>query len=274
VAPLDIATDVEALRLAVSQPFLDSARFTLEGEGVFDLTNQKTRVFNTVGLSNDRIRTLSATLSAAWRPEPGGHLTAAVELRKGLEVFGASRPGDASLSRFGADPQAFVARFRSDGETPTFRFVRLFGRLEGQTTDHALTAPEQYAVGNLSIGRGYEPGSAFGDRALAVSGEVRIGPLPVGRRFQLEPFVFYDAARLWTLTPGLHTRRDIASWGGGVRLDLPGKLHVELFYADPLKPPQGSGQPTPPARLFLNVTVGLNDVFSAVARRTSEGGGQ
>lgn len=274
VAPLDIATDVEALRFTVSQPLYETTQFSLEGEGAFELTNQKTKVFNSVGLSDDRLRTFSATLNGAWRPDAGGHLNGAIELRKGVSVFNSSHAGDPNLSRFGSDPEAFLARFRSDGETPTFHALRLFGRLEAQTTSRALTAPDQYAIGNLSIGRGYEPGAAFGDRAIAGSAELRIGPFPIGSHFHLEPFVFYDAARLWTLTPGLHTRRDIESWGGGLRLDAPGKLHVELFYADPRKPPQGPGQPTPHPRVFLNVTVGLNDVFSAIGRRTSNGGGQ
>jgi hemolysin activation/secretion protein len=274
VAPLDIATDVQAGRVALDQPIIAREDLSLSGQVAFEVTNQKTKVFNTIGLSNDKLRVFSASLSGSWRPRFGGHLNAGLELRQGVDVFGASKLNDANLSRFGADPQSFVVRFRSDGETPTFAHLRLFGRLDAQTTEHALTAPEQYAIGNLSIGRGYEPGAAFGDRALAVVGEARLGPFPLGSRFRLEPFAFYDAARLWTLTPGLHTRRDLSSWGGGVRLDMPGKIHLELFYAEPRKPPQGLGEPTPHARVFLNLTVGLNDVFSAIGRRTSKGGGE
>ncbi len=275
VTPLDIATDVQAARIALDQPLYDSATFNGHIYAAFEINNQKTKVFNTVGLSNDRMRIFAAGASGAWHPRNGGLLDGAIELRQGVDAFGGSKLGDADLSRFGADPQGFSIRLRSTVETPSFHTVRLYAHVEGQLTGDALTAPEQYAFGNLSIGRGYEPGAAFGDRALAVTGELRGGPYPMfGGKLQVSPFGFYDAGRLWTLTPGAHTRIDLASAGGGLRLDVPGKMHLELFYAEPLRPPVGLGAPVPTPRVFLNVTFGLNTVFQGLARYASNGDGR
>ncbi|HEY5106442.1 MAG TPA: POTRA domain-containing protein [Caulobacteraceae bacterium] len=273
VTPLDIATNVLSARLDLSQPLIERSNLSLTADGAFEYNDQKTKVFKTVGLSDDRLRTFSASLSGAWRPSFGGDASFSVEIRKGVDILAASDPGDASLSRFGADPQALVERFSLQGETPTFHYLRVALRGEGQYTDTALTAPDEYAVGNLSIGRGYDPGAAFGDQALAGSAELRAGPITVANRVHLEPFIFYDAARLWMLTPGDHTRRDLTSYGGGLRLDVTGKLHVELLYAQPQRPPLGPGNPTPHGRVLLNVTFGLNDLISAVYRRGSEGVG-
>ncbi|MGA0599113.1 ShlB/FhaC/HecB family hemolysin secretion/activation protein [Caulobacter sp. KR2-114] len=274
VAPLDIATNVATGRFAISQPFVERTSLSVVGEAAFEIDDQKTKLFKTIGISDDELRVLSASLRAEWRPRQGGQLSGSVELRKGLDILGASHSGDTNLSRLGADPQAFVAKFKLEGETPTVQRLRLYGRLEGQDSDHPLTAPEQYAVGNLSIGRGYEPGAAFGDKAIAGVAEVRFGPFPVASRFRLEPFVFYDAARLWTLTPGAHTTIDVASYGGGLRIDMPGRGRLEMTYAVPHEPPLGHGQPVPGSRFMVNLTVGLTDAVSMLTRSVSKGGGR
>ena len=266
VTPLDIATNVLSARLDLNQPLIERSNLSLAADGAFEFNDQKTKVFRTVGLSDDRLRTFSVSLNGIWRPAFGGEANFSLEIRKGVDILSASHRGDASLSRFGADPQALVERFSLQGETPPFHYLRLALRGEGQYADTALTAPDQYAVGNLSIGRGYEPGAAFGDQALAGSAELRFGPFTVANRAHLEPFIFYDAVRLWTLTPGDHARRDITSYGGGVRLDVTGKLHVELLYAEPQRPPLGPGNPIPHGRVLLNVTFGLNNLISAVYR--------
>lgn len=273
VAPLDIATNVQSGRIDISQPLIERSDFSLVADGAFELNNQKTQVFKTVGLSDDRLRIFSASLSGQWRPTFGGDASFSAELRKGVDILGASDPGDASLSRFGSDPQALVEHFSVSGDTPVFHSFHLALRAEGQYTTTPLTAPDQYAIGNLSIGRGYDPGAAFGDQALAGSAELRAGPFTLANRVHLEPFIFYDAARLWMLTPGDHTRRDLTSWGGGVRLDVTGKVHVELLYAQPQRPPLGPGNPTPPGRVLLNVTFGLNDLISAVYKHRPVSGG-
>ncbi len=274
VAPLDIATNVATGRFAISQPFVERAVISVTGEAAFEIDDQKTKVFKTIGITDDELRVLSAQVRAEWRPKAGGQFSGSIELRKGVDVLNASHSGDANLSRVGADPQAFVAKLRLEGESPTFSHIRLYARFEGQTADHALTAPEQYAVGNLTIGRGYEPGAAFGDQAAALATEVRFGPFPVATRFKLEPFMFYDTARLWTLTPGAQTRRDISSWGGGLRVDMPGKARLELTYAVPRASPTGPGDPIPSSRVMVNLTVGLNTLFAGLSNRLSKGSGQ
>ena len=49
-------------------------------------------------------------------------------------------------------------------------FVRT--RLEGQWTDDPLLNFDEYSIGNLSIGRGYDPGANSGDRAIGFAGEI------------------------------------------------------------------------------------------------------
>ena len=271
VAPLDLASDVQIGRIALAQPIYRRGDFKLEAEGAFEVDDQRTRIFKTLALSTDKLQILSGSLTGEWRPSTGGDASLTVEIRKGVNIAGASRPGDPNLSRFGADPQATVGQFRFSGETPEFYRISLAGRLEGQVAGSSLTAPDQYAIGNLSMVRGYQPGSAFGDSAIAGSIEIRFGPFPVTDRFRIQPFGFYDAARLWVLTPGAHSAQDVASYGGGIRVDAPGLVHLELMYAQPDRPFTVGG-PTPKGRVLLNLTVGLNAVYDALAGRSGNGG--
>jgi len=274
ITPLDVAADVDLGRIGLDQPLYERNGLKLDTEAAFEVDDQDTKIFHTLGLSKDRLQIFSLSLNSEWKPLQGGDATFSLQLRKGVNIYGASQPGDPLLSRPGADPQAVVGQWAFAGETPAFfKIISLAARFEGQIADHALTAPDQYAIGNLSIGRGYQPGAAYGDSAVAGNGEVRFGPFPIGGKFQLQPYGFYDAADLWTLTPGAHTQHNIASVGGGVRIDAPGLMHIDIAYAQPLDPAI-VGSPTPHGRVLVNITVGLSQAYNALFGHGSKGAGQ
>jgi hemolysin activation/secretion protein len=272
VAPLDLATDVVTGRLAVTQPIFERLFQTLTATAAFEANDQRTRVFSRIGLTDDRLRIVSLGLNGEWRFADGARIALAAEVRQGLGILGASRRGDPSLSRQDADPDATVGKISLEGVTPRLFKLRLVARVEGQIASAPLTAPEQYEVGNLTIGRGYEPGALFGDDAVATSLEARLGPFTAMRRFQIEPFAFYDRVQVWTRTPGAPIDHAVNSVGGGLRLETQHHLHIDLTYAQPLDPPLGMGEPTPHGRVLLNVTMGLNDVYDALHRRLTAGG--
>ncbi len=274
VAALDLATDVALGRIGVAQPIIDRLDRRLSVSAAFEVNNQQTKVFSTIGLTEDRLRVLSIALQGERRITSDSGVAASLEFRQGVAAFGASRLGDVGLSRQGANPQASVGRLSLEGQTPSFHKLRLFAHLDGQVASGALTAPEQYAFGSMTVGRGYQPGAAFGDEAIAGRVEMRLGPYPVGTRFAVSPFVFCDAAELWSLTPGAHSQRGLTSVGGGVRIDGPHQTHLDLMYAAPRQAPLGLGDPTPHARVLVNLTVGLNDLFSSLHARRSSGAGQ
>jgi hemolysin activation/secretion protein len=263
VGPLDLATDVVSGRLEVSQPLWRRSSGYLVASLALDATDQETRIFSNIGLTEDRLRVASGMVSGELRSGQN-RLAYAVELRKGLDFAGASQRGDANLSRLGADPQATVGRLRVEGEAAFTPKLRLNLRFEGQRADTSLAAPEEYSVGNLTIGRGYEPGSGFGDSAAGVAAEVRFGPFPVGGKIQAQPFLFYDAVKLWNEDPLSVNGRTLESAGGGVRFELPGRIRLDLLYAEPRKSPLGLGDSVPQPRLLLNLTTSLDNLFDGL----------
>ena len=76
------------------------------------------------------------------------------------------------------------------GAGPDLLDLRLGAR--GQYTDQALLNYEEFSLGNLTIGRGYDPGANSGDRAIGVRGEVA-AQLPLNNpKFAAQVFGFYD----------------------------------------------------------------------------------
>ncbi|HVN01027.1 MAG TPA: POTRA domain-containing protein [Caulobacteraceae bacterium] len=270
---LAIAQDVASIRLDVAQPLWDRPDAKFQVDLALEGSDQRTNVFSSIRLSDDRLRDLSFTF-AGEKHTPLGRLAISGEIRDDLDILGASHPGDPELSRFGADPQATILRGGLEAETRTFEYLRIDVRLDSQWANHALTIPDQYSAGNLTVGRGYQPGSALGDRALAGSAELRIGPFDVAqKKLQVEPFLFTDVVDLWNIGPAAFGHRQLQSVGGGVRFHVNGKAHLDLMGAAPLVPALGLGDRTPAPTVLMNLTFTLDDAFSAIHRKLFHGGG-
>lgn len=82
---------------------------------------------------------------------------------------------------------------------------RLFGKLDGQLANQPLLSSEQYSAGGMESVRGYRESEALGDDA--VRGTVELQGPDVARAagvragYPVTPYLFYDAAALWTLDP-------------------------------------------------------------------------
>ena len=190
-----------------------------------------------------------------------------------IDILGASQTSDTNFSRPGADPEALIFRAGMEGETAPLAGFRLYLRLDSQYSGHALTEPDEYAPGNLGIGRGYQPGSVLSDSALASAFEVRAGPIKVVHGLTAQPFGFADTVLMWNHAPDTFTNQVLVSTGGGVRFQYADKLHVDLLCAVPVKPIEGSGSNAIPGpTVLLNLTVGLNDFVNSI-RHSLMGGG-
>jgi hemolysin activation/secretion protein len=184
---LDTGARIEAIDQTNDLGFLRGA-----GLGMIPLFDEKLRVF-------------AAEANARWQPVGSGFAaTAGVELRKGLGILGASEAGDPLLSRAGARPDFVSARFdlgarwsARPGAAAT-PFLAFNGA--AQWSDSALPAYEEFQVGNYTIGRGFDPGAASGDSAVA--GQFEAGLDFRGAKGAASLFAFADSAHLWNRDAG------------------------------------------------------------------------
>jgi hemolysin activation/secretion protein len=260
-AGLTLATDIAVVQLDVSQPLIDRPQGSLVVDAAFQASDQLTKLPGAAELSDDELRIFSASLTGETTGS-AGRLSGSLELRQGADILGASKRGDPDLSHADANPEATVFKASFEAQSVTVDHMSLAVRTDMQWAGSPLTSPDQYAFGNLTIGRGYQPGLALSDSVIAGSAELRIGPFHVAKQLQAQPFAFVDAGRLYSR--GLPTY-DLSSAGGGFRFQVAGKFEMDLVCADPLQAPPGGARPGP--TVLLNVTVGLDDLFASIHRR-------
>jgi hemolysin activation/secretion protein len=259
----------------VSVPLVRSIANTLRLGAGIDLIEQRTQVLNAdtaIPLNRDRLRIAWLRMdgnAAQAESLPGGqlietaYLGGTLEARQGLNILDASRlgqfAGDYGPSRPEGDPKATVIRGAMDGRLRFKRFPVIFAvAAQGQWSSDPLLNFEEFSLGNLTLGRGYDPGSNSADRAFGVRTELRV-PLPLKSRVEVEPFAFYDHVHIWNRDSGsTENDRALRSYGGGARLRLPGLLYLEVMYAHPRDPALrllNSGRPKD--RLLVSLTARL-----------------
>ena len=148
--------------------------------------------------------------------------------------------GDDNLTRDLADPQATKLEAESQRLQRVTNDINILLAARGQIASNALLSSEEFAVGGINSGRGYDPSEITGDHGI--SGKIELQwTQPI--KFDTQNFVesyqlygFYDIGRVWNedATTASQERDSLASVGGGVRFDLPYDVEGGLGVAFPM----------------------------------------
>jgi len=264
----------------LSYPFVRRQHETLAGTAGLEIVGQEL-AFGDNLLSRDKLRLLYARLShelidqrsargqnGFTAREPRWHSGFSLELRQGLSGLGASSPcptvadclpPKVPISNFTADPSAFVVRIEGAVEVrPAPRVTLAFSPM-GQFSGSSLLSYQQASFGSYTIGRGFDPGVAVGDRAIGASFELRVGsPFPRrADRFAFEPFAFFDFGQAWVdEAAGGIDPEPVVSAGAGVRGRWGNRADFDLTFAVPLNR-AGFLTERPDPRLLFTITTRL-----------------
>ncbi len=160
-----------------------------------------------------------------------------LEFSQGIDIMGASDNGSSTLSRPAADGvftklEAQIQRLqRVTGD------INLLLAAAGQISNEALLSSEEFGVGGLNFGRGFDPSEIVGDDG--VSGKVELQwnePYPWEFVQDYQVFGFYDAGRVWNddSTTSDGERETATSAGFGVRSEFMEETEADLTVAFPL----------------------------------------
>lgn len=270
LGPLDLRSRSLIGGLDIAQPLLRTVRATADLGGGFEIIEQRIKFYpggvGGVPLTRDKLRVGYLRLSASDRaPRYGAPdawaISGSVELRQGFDLFdatetGAIAPGGYGPSRFEGSAKATVVRGGVSGQVGAGRLFSLAVTGQGQWASGPLLSFEEFSVGNLTIGRGYDPGVTAGDKALGVRIEPRV-QLPVGGRVGAQLFGFYDTVHIWNDDIVTTERsRGLTSFGGGARAVLSGLLSFEAMYAHPQDPELNlPGAPRASDRVLVSLTL-------------------
>ncbi len=260
VSALDLVGNSFAGNARISYPLLRHRRHNLNLSAGLEWIDQKVEFGGGVAtLTDDRLRIYYTRLDGHLAPrELAEHSIAAtgsLEIRRGVRGLGASHFGNRNASRFGGRPDATVIRAE----------LSVGGRVAGplvatvstswQHTDTPLLSYEEFSAGNMSVGRGYDPSAASGDRALTYSVELTSVPIGLGKNAAFRPYAFVDAVRLTNIGPGAGEDR-LRSAGFGVRAQLGPWTALDVAWARPLDR-LAPRTPKPADRFLVNLTISI-----------------
>ena len=234
--------------LGASYPLIRTQEKNLSIGGGFDFVNQKTDLL--VPIARDRLRVLWARADFdavdLRSRRPKWRVSGTLELRRGIDVFDASKPctqssircldGSIPQSDNEADPTATVIRFNGTGELGIGNSVAVAVSPRAQYSPDQLLSFEQFTVGSYTVGRGYDPSTITGDSGFGVAVELRGPRMTPLRRLPiaLQPYLFGDAA--WTWTHGQFSDpKHLTSAGGGFRGELSDRAALDFSLAIPLE---------------------------------------
>lgn len=233
--------------------------------GGLELINQESNVVGggiSVPLTRDQLRVAFLKLDGTHRKlrrdgTEAFSLDGTLQVRQGLNILGASERGVVDgpyfPSNFEGDPTALVVRGGLSGRMQQGNFA-LLARVEGQYSANPLLGFEEYAVGNFTIGRGYDPATTLGDSAIGG----RLQPslfLRAGNGI-FEPYLFADAVRIWNEDNFTSENgRTLVSAGLGARVYVANRYVFDAGWARPFdKALNIPGTERAPDRLLVSVT--------------------
>ena len=265
--------------IEVGYPLLRRQAQTIRTSAGVDLVNQQVKL-NGIGLSDDRLRVGFLRLGADAvatdftdprysDAEPPWRMTTLLELRQGMHIFGATdcgrfaatclKRGEVPPSRAEGQSDATVVRYTAYGEyRPAPRFTLALGA-RGQYAWKPLLSFEEFAAGNYTVGRGYDPGTLLGDMGFGTQAELRLGSrVPVSAsKAALEGYGFWDHAlvrnrdRLTVVDAPQH----LDSIGGGARINF-NRFVIDAALAVPMTR-VGIERRRPDPRFLLSLTTRL-----------------
>jgi hemolysin activation/secretion protein len=247
----------------LSYPLIRRRRLNLNVAGGLDVVNQQTdQGGGQVGggtLTKDNVRVAYVRADGDMRAyafDRNFLLDGAVTVRKGLTGLGATRQGAALATRQFAAPDAWLVRAAAGISGLVAGPLSASLRAQAQYADKPLTPYEQISLGDLSVGRGYDPAVLLGDTGAAAAFDLRYAAVQLYPRVLASPFVFYDQGFVHNNQAGLSgltSNRTLRSFGAGVTLRLANRANLELTYARPIDPvAAGGARPAP--RLLVNLT--------------------
>src|SRR5262249_4710491 len=202
--------------LEVAYPFVRRQAFSMRGSVGMDYVNQDVWLDH-IALSRDRLRVgyarfgvdaISTNFSDPRYSfeEPRWHVTSLLELRQGLDIFGASQfcganglgcdPNHVPTSRPEAQSTETVLRYSAYGEIRPMPKLTFALGARAQYAWNPLLSFEQFAAGNYTVGRGYDPGTLLGDMGAGTQAEIRFGSRIAEsvKKPGIEGYAFWDYA--------------------------------------------------------------------------------
>lgn len=204
------------------------------GAGLYASTNVRSSVFGRY--ERDEVRGISVAGQLIFKDRFKGQNAVYANLRKGIDIWGATDETSPLRSRFDGDGE--FTKFYLD-----FQRVQAFDehwsfKIDGalQLATEGLLSSEEFYIGGYRFGRGFDSGLIGGDNGFGASLELRYSrDLNWGILKSLQLYGFVDAASIFDDGNIYANGIFLSSGGGGVRLSLDYGFEAEIEVAAPIE---------------------------------------
>lgn len=224
--------------VTIEHPVIRTRAKTLKIRGVFDVREVNTSN-NIEAVKHDNIRAIRAGARFEYLDMFFGpaYSVMDLEIAQGINVLGANDEGDANMTRAAGDPQFVKMNASYQRLQRLSQGWNLLMAVRGQLASDALLSSEEFGVGGVNYGRGYDPSEIIGDDGVAGKIEVQwTEPYEIDLVEDYYVFGFYDAGRVWNkdaTTSSLKTDT-ITSTGLGVSAGFTEDTTLDMMLAFPL----------------------------------------
>ncbi|MDE2167210.1 MAG: ShlB/FhaC/HecB family hemolysin secretion/activation protein [Alphaproteobacteria bacterium] len=254
VATLGLITNTLTAGPRINYPLIVSRENKLAIDGGFTVESSDIAALGQP-FSHDEWRVADVAVTYQQTGFLDGVSSLSLDVAKGLEIFGASKPGSSNLSRSGGRPD-FVKL-----STILRRTQQVYGALNlavlgiGQYAFSPLLLGEQISYGGAQVGRGYDPASLTGDSGMGGDIELRYDFHVERWHLDLiQPYLFYDVAAVWSKLGSIQENR-LESAGFGVRTVVAKTMSVGLEGAHAFIPLPTNENGARDWRVFVNAAV-------------------
>ena len=244
--------------VTVSHPFIRSRTTNLFARASFDVRDVDSKNNLEPLTRKDRIRAirLGSTLQFMDTFLGLGLNAFDLEFSQGVEIFGTTQKDSAIKTRSDGDPQFKKITFNGQRMQRVSSSVNLLLAGSGQWSSAPLLSSEEFGVGGMEFGRGYDSSEIVGDDGLSGKIEVQWNePKKINYISDYQLFAHFDIGRVWNqnATTSAGKRDSIASAGVGMRADITEDLEAGVGVSLPLTRERDTSNDRDP-RYYFNIS--------------------
>ncbi len=236
----DVEGRSQNFNVTLKHPFIRSRNTNLYARVGFDYRDTDTRN-NLVGdvTREDKIRNflLGARFEKLENLFGVAYNVIEFDIIKGVSIIGASEEGDTNITRPFADTTPLKLEAEFQRLQRVFPSVNLLLGVKGQLANDAVLSSEEFGVGGMSYGRGFDQSEVIGDDGIAGKIEVQWNkPYDLAMFQDYQLYGFFDAGRVWNddATAANLETETLTSTGFGIRADFNDLTQGGLMVAFPL----------------------------------------
>ena len=254
-----LTTNSVAAGPRLSYPLIRTRAQSLTIEGGFtwqDAVVNSNATTPSTQISHDHWHPVDVALTYTQTGFWNGNTSATLDVAQGIPGLGATENDSPSLSRPGAHTDFTKVTSTVKRIQVIWGPVNVALTAQGQYAFEPLVVGEQISFGGYQIGRGYDPSAISGDHGLGGSAELRYDTR-IDKYFvqTVEPYLFFDSAKVWNRLGGNGSGLALHSTGAGVRVGLDHDISTGVEFAHTLTAVPGSDNGSKKYKVLFNAAV-------------------